>query len=480
MRLHVVRLLASIALPAVLASSAAAELRLPSVFSDHMVLQRDREVPVWGWADPGSEVHVTVDDQTVATTAGADGKWRVMLPGHPAGGPFTLALASDADDVDGDRVEVTDVYFGEVWLASGQSNMEWPVRATVNAEEEISAAQFPLVRMFTVPHSPAAEPQDDTEGKWQVASPQTVASFSAVGYYFARMLHRELDVPVGILHTSWGGTLAEAWTSREALEANEAFQPILDRVDRTRDRQHRAAHLYNGMLAPLVGYGIHGAIWYQGESNVGRAEQYASLFPAMIADWRSRWGQGDFPFYFVQLAPFRYGNMDPELLAELWDAQLKTLRNVPNTGMVVTTDIATTHDIHPPNKQDVGKRLALWALANVYGEQGVVFSGPIYKSHEVRGNKVRIEFDHLADGLKARDEGDLTHFTIAGEDQKFVPAEAEIDGNAVVVSSDQVERPVAVRFAWDDTAEPNLVNSTGLPASPFRTDDWQLKTHGQR
>jgi sialate O-acetylesterase len=475
MRSHLARFFVVCLLAAIFAAPASAELTLPHVFSDHMVLQRDGDVPVWGWADPESEVHVALDGKTVQTTAGEDGKWQVSLAGHAAGGPYTLVVESGDD-----RLEVIDVYFGEVWVASGQSNMQWSVRQSANADEEISAAQFPVIRMFSVPREPAAEPQDDTDGKWEVASPETVASFSAVGYYFARTLHRELDVPVGILHTSWGGTLAEAWTSREALEGNEDFQAILDRVEQTRDHQHRAAHLYNGMVAPLMGYGIRGAIWYQGESNVGRAEQYASLFPAMIRDWRSRWGQGDFPFYFVQLAPFRYGNADPELLAELWDAQVKTLRNVPNTGMVVTTDIATTGDIHPPNKQDVGKRLALWALANVYGEEGIVHSGPIYKGHEVQGNQIRIEFDHVADGLEARGDGELSHFTIAGEDQKFVPAKAEIDGDAIVVSSDAVDKPVAVRFAWTDTAEPNLVNSSGLPASPFRTDDWELKTHGRR
>jgi sialate O-acetylesterase len=439
-----------------------------------MVLQRDREAAVWGWADAGAEVHVVVDGKTVEATADQDGKWRAAVAPHEAGGPHTLVVEAGAD-----RAQVDDVYFGEVWVASGQSNMQWSVRQSAHADEEISAAQFPLVRMFSVPREPAAEPQTDTKGKWEAASPETVAEFSAVGYYFARELHRELGVPVGILHTSWGGTLCEAWTSREALAANDEFQPILGRVDQTQDLQHRAAHLFNGMIAPLIPYSVRGAIWYQGESNVGRAEQYASLFPAMIADWRGRWNQGDFPFLFVQLAPFRYGNADPELLAELWDAQLKTLRSVPHSGMVVTTDIATTGDIHPPNKQDVGKRLALWALGQVYGKEDVTYSGPIYKSHEAEGEAIRIAFDHSS-GLASRDGGELKDFTIAGEDHKFVPATARVEGDEIVVSSPDVKRPLAVRFAWYDTAEPNLVNSSGLPASPFRTDDWQLKTHGAR
>lgn len=458
-----------------LAAPAGAELKLASVFSDHMVLQRDREVPVWGWADAGSEVHVVVDGRIVQTTAGEDGRWQVAIAPHAAGGPHTIVV--EAGD---DRLEVKDVNFGEVWVASGQSNMQWSVQQSADAQEEISAAQFPEIRMFSVPRVPAAEPQADTDGQWEVAAPETVGSFSAVGYYFARKLHRELDVPVGILHTSWGGTLAEAWTSRQALQDNEVFQAILDRAETTEARQHRAAHLFNGMVAPLIPYGIRGVIWYQGESNVGRAEQYATLFPTLIADWRARWGQGDFPFYFVQLAPFRYGNHDPELLAELWDAQLETLQRVPHTGMVVTTDIATTEDIHPPNKQDVGRRLALWALADVYGRDDLTFSGPIYQSHEIQGDKIRIEFEHVDGGLEIRDGGELTHFTIAGEDRQFVPAKAEIAGDAVLVHSEQVKEPVAVRFAWSDTAEPNLVNESGLPASPFRTDDWPLKTHGRQ
>jgi sialate O-acetylesterase len=459
---------------ALFTTPAAAVLKLPSLFSNHVILQRDREVPVWGWADPDAQVHVVIDGKTVETKAGQDGKWQVQIAPHEAGGPYTLVVEAGSD-----RAQVDDVYFGEVWVASGQSNMQWSVSQSANAEEEISAAQFPEIRMFSVPREPAAKPQNDTTGKWEVAAPESIAEFSAVGYYFARKLHQELGVPVGILHTSWGGTMAEAWTSREALEGKDEFAPILDRVEEQDAHQNRAAYLYNGMVAPLIPYAVRGAIWYQGESNVGRAEQYASLFPTLIADWRSRWGQGDFPFYFVQLAPFRYGNTDPELLAELWDAQLKTLRSVPNTGMVVTTDIATTNDIHPPNKQDVGQRLALWALANVYGKEEVVYSGPIYKSHDVEGNQVRIDFEHAGEGLMARAYGELSQFTIAGEDKKFVPAQAEIRGSSVVVSSEQVQNPVAVRFAWHDTAEPNLVNASGLPASPFRTDDWELKTHGK-
>jgi sialate O-acetylesterase len=297
-----------------------------------------------------------------------------------------------------------------------------------------------------------------------------------VGYFFARKLHEDLNVPVGIINTSWGGTICEAWTSREALQTDADFKPILDRSAQFKaGNPNQAAVLYNGMVAPIIPYGIRGAIWYQGESNHGRAAQYAKLFPAMIEDWRERFGQGDFPFLFVQLAPFQYGNEDPRILPELWEAQTKTL-SLKNTGMAVTTDIATLNDIHPKNKQDVGKRLALWALANTYGKKDVVYSGPLYDSFDVEGSKVRLKFKHVDGGLVAKDDKPLSHFEIAGEDQKFVPAEAKIDGDSIVVSSDQVAKPVAVRFAWSKTAEPNLFNKAGLPASPFRTDDWPMLT----
>jgi sialate O-acetylesterase len=303
---------------------------------------------------------------------------------------------------------------------------------------------------------------------------------SAVGYFFARELHKELDVPVGMLQTSWGGTVAEAWTSREALAAKENLRPILERIESVKGHQNRASHLYNGMLHMLIPYGIRGAIWYQGESNVTRAEQYATLFPTMIGDWRKRWGQGDFPFYFVQLAPFHYnGHPEPDFLAEQWDSQLKTYRSVPNTGMAVTTDIATLGDIHPPNKQDVGKRLALWALARDYGRSGLVYSGPIYRSQEKEEGKIRVRFDHTGSGLASRDEQPLNEFTVAGADRKFVPAQAKVDGDSILVWSEEIPEPAAVRFGWQNVAQPNLMNKDGLPASPFRTDDWPLKTAGK-
>lgn len=295
-----------------------------------------------------------------------------------------------------------------------------------------------------------------------------------MGYYFARALAGELKVPVGMLHTSWGGTLCEAWTSDAALRANGDFQAILERRATTKGPQNRASSLYNGMLKPLIPYGIRGAIWYQGESNLSRAFQYRTLFPTMIRDWRKCWGQGDFPFLFVQLAPFRYNGQDQRHCAELWEAQLKTLA-LPNTGMAVTVDIGDLRDIHPKNKQDVGRRLALWALAKTYGKK-VECSGPLYKSLQIEGDAIRLTFDHLGGGLASRDGKPLTDFTVAAKDQQFLPATAVIDGDQVVVQSPAVKQPLAVRYGWYDSAQPNLVNKAGLPASPFRTDDWPAVT----
>jgi sialate O-acetylesterase len=482
--------LALAVLPLVLAVVAAptlADVRLPKIFGDHMVLQQKTEAPVWGWADPDEEVTVTLGEAKATTKAGADGKWRTKLATPAAGGPFWLNVKGK------NSITLVDVMVGEVWIASGQSNMEWSVRQSANPEVEIKASDFPAIRMIKVGRNPTEKPQDDfkavdngsTLSGWAVCRPQTVPNFSAVGYFFARKLHGDLNVPVGIISSNWGGTIAEAWTTRETLESDsEWYGPILERgKEFNANNPNQPAVLYNSMIAPVVPYAIRGAIWYQGESNVGRAEQYAKLFPAMIADWRKAWGQGDFPFLFVQLAPYMYDRQNKQntgQLAELWEAQLKTLTASPNTGMAVTTDIATVGDIHPPNKQDVGLRLALWALATTYGQSDLVYSGPLYESSAIEDNKIRIKFKHTGGGLQAHGDKPLSHFQIAGEDQKFVAATAEVDGETVVVSSPDVPKPVAVRFGWEDTAEPNLFNKAGLPASPFRTDTFPMVTAGKR
>jgi len=454
-----------------LAPVAWAEVRLPAIFGDNLVLQQTTEAPIWGWADANEKVTVSFGEQTVTATADAQGKWKTAVKTPSFGGPFTLKVAGKDS-----TIQRKNVLVGEVWVCSGQSNMEWSVRRATNPDEEIANAQYPEIRLFTVRKSVSDTPVDDCQGQWAECSPESVGDFSAVAYYFGRKLHKELGIPVGLINTSWGGTRAEAWTSAEGLAGEPDFQPILDRSKPFKPgNPHQGSVLYNGMLHPVVPFAIRGAIWYQGESNVGRAVQYARLFPAMIGDWRKQWGQGDFAFLFVQLAPFHYGNNG--LLPELWDAQLKTLKTVENTGMAVTTDIGDFRDIHPKNKQDVGARLARWALADTYGKE-VVKSGPIYTGMEVEHGAVRVRFDH-AQGLKSRDGKPLTDFTIAGEDGEFAPATAEIDGETVLVKSDAVQDPVAVRCGWNNTVNPNLVNGEGLPASPFRTDDFDLKTKGQ-
>jgi sialate O-acetylesterase len=470
------------------ASHAAAQLRLPSVIGDGMVLQRDTVVSLWGWCKPGETVRVVPGwPDAVASTAvaGADGAWitRVKTPG--AGGPFTLTISCS-----GDSIALKDVLVGEVWLCSGQSNMEMPVgyahRGYAGVKDwkaEVAAADFPRIRLFTVANAASMVPLRDCGGSWKTCAPDSVASFSGTAYFFGREIHRALGVPVGLVASDWGGTPAEAWTSEEGLRGLPDFAQAAAALARARvsgeSRPESApasrppntpASLFNGMIAPLVPYAIRGAIWYQGESNRARFLQYRALFPAMIADWRKSFGLGDFPFYYVQIAPYEYRDA-PGLSTGLREAQLLTLR-VPNTGMVVTTDVGNAKDIHPNDKQEVGRRLALWALARTYGRD-LVCSGPLFRSMQVEGAAIRIVFDHAAGGLEARG-GPLRCFEIAGDDREFVPAEAAIDGAAVVVSSAAVKDPVAVRFACGHAPEPNLFNREGLPASPFRTDDWPL------
>jgi sialate O-acetylesterase len=444
---------------AVWASAVSAAVTLPAVIGDNMVLQRGRAVPIWGRADAGEEVTVTLAQQTLATKAGDDGCWKVVLSKLDPGEPLKMTVKGSS----GSAITLKNILVGEVWAGSGQSNMEWTVTNSKDAKAEIAAAKYPNIRLFTVTKKKAVEPQTDCQGKWVECSPETVPGFSAVAYFFGRQLYKDLNVPIGLIHTSWGGTAAELWTSRKTLEADPDLKSLA---------HGESSSLYNGMIAPLIPLAIRGAIWYQGESNAGRAYQYRTLFPAMIANWRQAWGQGDFPFGFVQLAPFRYGNSDPACWAELCEAQRMTLDSAPNTGMAVTVDVGDVQDIHPKNKQEVGRRLALWALAKVYGKD-IVYSGPLYKSMAVEGDKIRVQFEHVGGGLTTSNGKPLSEFTVAGADEKFVHATAAIEGQSIVVHSDAVPQPVAVRFAWRDTAQPNLVNKEGVPAGPFRTDTWK-------
>ncbi len=634
------------------AAPAVADIKLPAVIGDNMVLQRNMDAPLWGWAAPDEDISVAPDwlDVPVATKAEPDGKWSVKIATPDAGGPHRITITGE------NTLTLSNVMIGEVWICSGQSNMAWPLSATDDAERVIKAADCPQIRLFTVQPKFAATPQPDCGGRWIECGPESARRFSAVAYFFGRELHGKLDVPVGLINTSWGGTVAEAWTSASALRPLKDFDDALHTLEQERtnpgalERQqaeamrrcwdalnqrdkgtgehwelpqyddaswaqidvpgdwdaddlrdhdgvvwfrreielpdawdgealtielgpiddmdktwlngkqvgahenlgawytprkytvpasavesgrnviairvvditgpggmrgkpedlriyptdagptaalslagpwryrvsvkqrdlppwpHGAAlnqnwpsALYNGMISPLIPYGMRGAIWYQGESNRTRARQYRTLFPALINDWRNRWDQGDFPFYYVQIAPFVYGG-DTGEAAELREAQMLTLKTA-NTGMAVTMDIGNPADIHPRNKVDVGRRLALWALAKTYGKADLVYSGPLYKSMRVEGDQIRLAFEHVGSGLACAGES-LTHFTIAGADRQFHPAEARIDGETVIVSSEAVAEPVAVRFAWGAADQPNLCNQEGLPASSFRTDDW--------
>jgi len=627
-----------------------AEVTIHPLFSDHVILQREMVVPIWGWAKPRTKVTINFAGQTKSTTANLDGKWLVRLkPMRASAEPRTLTVFSRAEQV----LVVNDVLVGDVWLCSGQSNMEMGI-CLCNATNDIATANFPNIRLLTVPKRALAAPTDTLQCAWLRCSPETIShggwgGFSATAFFFGRELHRELKIPIGLLHSSWGGTVAEAWTSREALGAMDDFTNALAwithlasqnddskygeaydnwflkrdtgtqgkwskleitdsnwkdatglsfeqnglgafdgvawfrneftvpenwtgkelrlelgriddydttyvngskigqtfRVDQKRDytipasilktgknilairvldiggdgglmeRQPRISlkldprtapqtltnawqirksttlsqlsmpliapnsgnpnvptFLYNGMISPLLPFAIKGAIWYQGENNTGRANQYRRLLPIMIKDWRARFGVGNFPFYIVQIAAFRPGASEPrdDAWAELREAQVFTARNTVNSGLAVTIDIGDVYDVHPKDKQSVGQRLALNALAQTYGRK-IEFSGPWYRSMKRTSKGIRLEFDHVDGGLAAKG-GALRGFAIAGEDRKFVWAEAVIDGKAVLVSSTSVPNPVAVRYAWDSTPKCNLYNASGLPAVPFRTDDW--------
>jgi sialate O-acetylesterase len=484
-----------------------ADIKLPAVFSDNMVLQKMEKTPFFGTADKGEAVTVKMGEAVGETTAGDDGKWRLFVDTRNAKGPIEVSVKGK------NSIAIKNVLIGEVWLASGQSNMEMAVGGSKDSDLEIAAANYPEIRMFTVEKATAMEPATDVKGKWEVCTPEVTGHYSAVGYFFARDLHQQLKTPVGVIHTSWGGTVAEAWTSREALTAADPdVKVIIEKFDAARvkvtpetiekyradvkewqkagsvrgkqprkpagvDDPNAPTALYNAMVAPIVGYGIKGAIWYQGESNAGRAYQYRKLFPTMIQDWRGRWGEGDFSFYWVQLANFMARDKEPAESgwAELREAQTMT-QALPNSGQAVIIDIGEGLDIHPKNKEDVGRRLARLALKKDYGKN-IVDSGPVFDSMSVEGDTVRIRFKNAAGGLVAKEKP--TGFAVAGEDKKFVWADAKVEGETVVLKSPAVGKPVAVRYAWGNNPEVSLYNRTNLPAAPFRTDDWPGVTAGK-
>jgi len=504
------------------AAAAQAEVRLPHVIGDHMVLQRDRPLPIWGWARPGEAVQVELAGQRVETVADDQGRFRVELGPVAAGGPYEMIVQGD------NLIELSDILVGEVWLCAGQSNMEMGVGLARDGAQEIESANYPRIRLFDVPKRLAAQAAPDVDEQWRACSPESLArdgwgGFSAVAYFFGRKIHEELDVPVGLIDASWGGSSIEPFIPREALSGTPALRalgdevtemdrsyreslgPALDEVEEW-IRKTRAAlsdgrarlpespdlprhpitqteprawpwrptGVFNGMIQPLVPLAIRGAVWYQGESNLADGLLYQEKLSALISGWRRAFGQGELPFYFVQLAPYRYvdektGQPTPFELPEMWEAERRSLA-IPHTGMVVTTDLGDLDDIHPKNKQEVGRRLALWALAKTYGRRGLVYSGPLFRSVSADSGRLRLRFDHVGGGLRTSDGEPLRGFEVAGDDGEFVAASAAIDGDDVLVFSEFVESPVSVRFAWHQEARPNLENRAQLPASPFRAE----------
>jgi hypothetical protein len=491
---------------AIVAPFAHADVKLPAIISKHMVLQADHVLPIWGWAEPGEEVSVTLAGQSQSTKANSEGRWMVKLPKLKATAePQSLTVKGK------NTLTVEDVLIGEVWLASGQSNMALKVHSVKNATEEEAAATHPQIRIFDVGGNALREPQTDCRGEWKVCAPDTVANFSAVAYFFGRELNQKLNVPVGLFDSSVGGTDIAAWTSEEAqvqvpelkaqldewlkkdaafdapaakakmAEAEAAYKAALAKAKvenaKAPARPHLIrqpahdpncpANLYNGKIAPLIPYALRGVIWYQGEHNAADAKLaplYRIQLPLLVQDWRARW-QETLPFAWVQLPNYDVPGDGRPMVRE---AMLQALK-LPATGMVVTTDIGEAHNNHPKNKQDVGLRLAQWALGTVYGQKVPATSGPLPAGHEVRGSEVALSFTHTDGGLVAKD-GDLKGFTVAGADKQWVKATARIDGDRIIVSSPEVKQPIAVRYSWAANPDGNLFNGAGLPASPFRTD----------
>lgn len=462
----------------VFTSNLNAQIELGPLFSDDMILQRNSQVPIWGSAKGNERVSITSswNNNEVITKADNNGNWTADISTPDAGGPYEIKISSKKN-----ILNLTNVLIGEVWVASGQSNMQMALygggrEPVLRSIDMIAQAKNPNIRLFTVKHNSSISPIKELKGKWLVSSPANVSAFSAVGYSFADYLNKVLDIPIGIINTSWGGTPAEAWTDKKTLDSNfEKSQIRNNHKDKV--VQHNPSGLFNAMINPLIPFKIRGAIWYQGEGNVSRANNYTKLMNKMIEGWRSNWGQGSFPFYFVQLAPFSYNGINNTASAYLREAQLHTMLQTENTGMAVTLDIGSEKTIHPPEKILVGKRLAYWALVKDYNLGGISFSGPIYKSLNINGDKVIVNFDYAQNGITSYNKA-IVGFEIAGEDKIFYPANAKVirgygsNRSKLEVSSDSVKKPVAVRYGWKNYLKGNLYNTQGLPASSFRSDNW--------
>jgi len=434
------------------AGPARAEVRVPSIFGDNMVLQRNVELPVWGQAAAGEKVTVSIGDASASTTADKDGAWRVTLPAMkctPGQSGVTMTIKGT------NTTTLKNILVGEVWIGSGQSNMEFELNGSIGGKEAIAQADLPGIRLYHVPRTKNWYPNKDVKASWKVCSPQTSPKFSAVLYFFGKRLHDELKVPIGLINASWAATAIGPWIA-------------------TNEKRTHVGIYYNGMIAPLHPFAIRGVTWYQGETNVFKADgmKYTDKTERLIESWRRKWNNDKLSFYMVQLAPWS-GRYVAGQLPALWEAQVASLK-IPRTGLVVTTDLVDDlTDIHPRDKAPVGNRLALWALAKDYGRKNLIYSGPLYKSMQIEGKTIRVSFAHVGGGLVARDGKELNEFQVAGADGRYVPAKAVIDGKSVVVSSESVAAPKNVRFAWRNAANPNLMNKAKLPASPFRTDKWQ-------
>ncbi|MBJ2173246.1 sialate O-acetylesterase [Aureibaculum sp. A20] len=451
-------------------NQAFAEIWLPSILSDNMVLQQQSEVTIWGWTTNTSE-KITItpswNNKPIEIKA-YQGKWSGKLITPKAGGAYTIIIKGH------EEIHIQNILIGEVWLGSGQSNMEWtPAQGLVNAEEEIKNANYPEIRFFQVSKHIANTPQENTRGKWFVCSPETMKNFSSIAYLFGRELHKELGIPVGLISNNWGGTPIETWIPEQMMNGNKSLKETAKKITPRAWWPNETGLAYNAMIYPLLNFNIAGVIWYQGESNRENAVSYYKSFPLLIDSWRKAFGK-EFPFYYVQIAPYKYDDLQGVDAAVVRDAQLQTMLEIPKTGMVVTNDIGNLENIHPINKQDVGLRLALWALAKDYGKSDLICSGPIYKSMEINKKKIILNFDYADNGLVKKGK-ELSEFYIAGGDQKFYLAKAKIVGKTVIVSAKAVKKPVAVRFAFTNGALPNLFNKENLPASAFKTDDWIIE-----
>lgn len=431
-----------------------------------MVFQRNSQAPIWGWAHPGADVAVKAgwNNEEVTVKASNAGVWEAVLSTPEAGGPYAISITS------GSVLTLEDVMVGEVWICSGQSNMEWSMNASADGKEDKSSANFSNIRLFQVPKAGADYPQVIDEGNWKATTPETVAGFSAVGYYFGRRLHQELDMPIGLINVSWGGTPAEVWIPEDLVTSNSKLVTANNKLREDSRWPKKPGVVYNAMIHPLMPFAVAGAIWYQGEGNTAAPLAYKDLMEQLIEGWRDGFNK-DFPFYYVQIAPFNYGEVETGTLIR--EQQVKMLE-IPGTGMVVVSDhVENVKDIHPRYKKPVGERLANLALTETYGRTSIASKSPVYKSMAVEKNRIRISFENIPNGLMSKGK-EVTEFLIAGEDGKFFPARAKIDGNTVVVSSREVKKPVAVRFGWPNNSIPNLYSKEGLPVSCFRTDNWKI------